>query len=209
MNNTTDKRSALSRLRALPRGRTTDARAITNLAERQATLLRYLTAGQDAPIEQRIAGMPRIRIELADIPTSGLSHWDGQQWIISINKFEPRTRQRFTVLHEYKHIIDHPDVDVLYQDRQGVTAAEQMEQAADFFAGCALAPTALLSDAWHSGTTSPTALAALFDVSVPAIKVRLWQAGLTTDAARCAPHPPRPSRSQTYYRTAHPERLAA
>lgn len=203
-NQTPESRSVLSRLRALPRGRAGYSEHATRyLAERQAALLRYLTTGIDTSIEQIIGSMPRVRVQAGEIPTSGLSHWDGRQWIITYNVFEPRTRQRFTILHEYKHIVDHPDVADLYRSRRDATASEQMEQAADYFAGCVLVPRALLVDAWNDGMTEPAALAHHFDVSVPAINVRLMQVGLRGNTKRCAS-------PTTYARSsAHSERLAS
>ena len=73
-----------------------------------------------------------------DLPTSGMSHWDGQAWVISLNAADSLTRQRFTLLHEFKHIIDHGHADRLYHDTGRRSAAEQAEQAADYFAGCVL-----------------------------------------------------------------------
>lgn len=35
------------------------------------------------------------------------SHWNGYEWIISIAEGDSPARQRFTLLHEFKHIIDH------------------------------------------------------------------------------------------------------
>jgi Zn-dependent peptidase ImmA (M78 family) len=115
----------------------------------------------------------------ANIPTSGLSLWDGHQWIITLNRREPRTRQRFTLLHEYKHIVDHPSVDWLYRDRPGISASQQAERAADYFAGCVLVPRHHLHAAWSEGIQQLDLLAHHFAVSVRAISIRLGQVGLT------------------------------
>jgi len=181
----TETRSVLARLRLLPRGSFHDRRSQRLLAERQAALLRYLTATTGTPIDDTIRQQPHLRVQYGNIPTSGLSHWNGHEWVITLNRYEPRTRQRLTLLHEYKHIIDHHDATELYRDRHDATAEEQAEQAADYFAGCALVPTPLLTDAYTSGTTNPETLARLFDVSVPAINVRLMQTGLEKGRKRC------------------------
>ncbi|GAA1802601.1 hypothetical protein GCM10009811_27950 [Nostocoides veronense] len=55
-------------------------------------------------------------------------------------------RQRFTLLHEFKHIIDHGACDRLYRDvtRRGVTltARQQAETAADMSPAAPSSPSA-------------------------------------------------------------------
>jgi len=104
-------RSVLSRLRALRPARRTTFSESLRIAELQATRLLSLTGVEDFPVPNEIISeLPRIKVVTEPIPTSGLSFWDGQQWIISLNRLEPWTRQRFTLLHEYKHIVDHGHV---------------------------------------------------------------------------------------------------
>ena len=67
-----------------------------------------------------------------------------------------------------------------------MTADKQAEQAADYFAGCALMPKMLVNRAWTSGHQRPELLAAIFDVSARAAEVRLAQIGLTEPTERCA-----------------------
>jgi Zn-dependent peptidase ImmA (M78 family) len=156
-----------------------DADAARELAERQAALLLALTGNDSRTVDRAICGLPRITVTCANIPTSGLSLWDGHQWIITLNRHEPRTRQRFTLAHEYKHIVDHPSVEWLYRDRPGISAARQAERAADYFAGCVLVPRHHLHAAWSEGIQELDLLARYFAVSVRAISVRLGQVGLT------------------------------
>jgi Zn-dependent peptidase ImmA (M78 family) len=183
------ERSVLARLRAQRWGyRYGGAQATIKLAERQAALLLSLTGNDARTVDQAIRELPRIVVLEANIPTSGLSLWDGHQWLITLNRREPPTRQRFTLLHEYKHIVDHPSVEWLYRDRSGGTAVQQAERAADYFAGCALVPEQLLIDAWNAGLRRHAALAKHFAVSTHAIKVRLVQVGLLVSS----PAPDRP-----------------
>ncbi|MGY1651761.1 ImmA/IrrE family metallo-endopeptidase [Geodermatophilus sp. SYSU D01119] len=167
------------------------------VAELQAARLLELTDNTETPLDWTvIAGLPRIRVRREELPTSGMSFWDGRSWIIVLNASEPRTRQRFTLLHEYKHIVDHGATDRLYPDHRRRTADDQAEQAADYFAGCTLMPKRLLKRLWGRGVQRPAELARYFDVSERAITVRLAQLGLSEPQPRCTP----PSTSRTSFR---------
>ena len=62
-----------------------------------------------------VSALPRIRVVYAkDLPVSGTSHWSGSDWIIALNAYEPRARKRFTLMHEFKHIVDHGYTAKLY-----------------------------------------------------------------------------------------------
>jgi Zn-dependent peptidase ImmA (M78 family) len=140
-----------------------------------------------APIPNEIVSeLPRILVTYRDIPTSGLSYWNGQNWVIALNRLEPWTRQRFTLLHEYKHIVDHGSVRSLYPGNRSRTPEQQAEQAADFFAGCVLMPRRLMKRAWGDGVQSPSRLARHFETSERAVSVRLSQIGLVDDHRRCS-----------------------
>ncbi|MEI2775216.1 MAG: ImmA/IrrE family metallo-endopeptidase [Tetrasphaera sp.] len=134
-----------------------------------------------------------------------MSYWDGQEWIIALNSREPEARQRFTLLHEYKHIVDHGRTDRLYTGTQKTSADKQAEQAADYFAGCVLMPRVLVKRAWVSGKQTPESLADIFEVSPRAAEVRVAQLGLTDPAPRCQPAPSRTwgrGTPRRYFRTA-------
>ncbi|SHH31077.1 protein of unknown function [Jatrophihabitans endophyticus] len=189
--NLDESRSVLGSLRALfPERRVRFFEAL-RIAELQATRLHQVLAIEgDAVPSEAVSELPRIEVQYRDIPTSGMSYWNGTTWIIAINRWEPRTRQRFTLFHEFKHIVDHGRAKQLY------ATDEQAEQAADFFAGCALMSRGALKRAWAGLIQQPAVLARLFDVSPRAITVRLAQIGLTDSGERCerpaAPHRPRP-----------------
>lgn len=182
-------RSVLATLRHLIPVRTIEFGEALRIAELQANRLLELTGADPATLDEQLAQLPLIRIQYHQMPTSGLSYWDGQAWIICLNKTEPATRQRFTLLHEYKHIIDHGRVDRLFTGNRLRSAAQQAEQAADYFAGCALMPKRLLKQAWGRGVQRTDELAAMFDVSTRAIEVRLSQLGLLDATTRCSPPP--------------------
>src|SRR5664279_3223155 len=107
-------RQAIATMRTLiPKRRVSFLEAI-HIAERQANVLRTLfdISGPSFPVE-RIAELPKFTVMFdCGIPISGASFWDGGQWVIDINADEPPARQRFTMLHELKHVIDHPHQDV-------------------------------------------------------------------------------------------------
>lgn len=182
--NMDEQRSILASLRAVIPNRKLHFSEALRVAELQASKLLELTCvdGGATPTEI-ISELPRVRVIYRSIPTSGITYWNGHEWVVCINKFEPRTRQRFTAFHEYKHIIDDRRVQQLY------ASAQQAEQAADFFAGCVLMPRTALKRAWGQRLQRPEVLAELFDVSARAVTVRLAQVGLTEPTERCAPSP--------------------
>ncbi|SDN38778.1 ImmA/IrrE family metallo-endopeptidase [Geodermatophilus sp. DSM 45219] len=201
-------RSVLASLRAVIPVRPLDFPEAMQIAELQAARLLELSDSTEGPVDSAvITELPRIRVRRVELPTSGMSFWDGHNWVIALNSSEPTTRQRFTLLHEYKHIIDHGATDRLYTGVGRHSPAQQAEQAADYFAGCALMPKRLMKRAWGQGLQRPAALARHFGVSERAIEVRLAQLGLVDPRLRCAPpstvrptHRPR----QTYFRLLSP-----
>lgn len=167
---TTPTGSVLASLRALiPRVRLDfdDAR---HLAERQAARLERLLGGDVT--ETAVASLPRIQIIRESLPTSGLSYWNGRAWIIALNTADGNARQRFTLLHEFKHIVDHGAARRLYRSQW------EAERAADYFAACALMPKPALKRAFCTMTQDVAALAEHFGVSQQALRVRLEQTGL-------------------------------
>ena len=201
--------SVLVSLRALLPNRRLRLSEALRIAELQAVRLRQLTRYWDAPIPSEIiTDLPRIIVEhdpeLPGNAASGCSDWDSTRraWVILLNPDEPETRQRFTMLHEYKHILDHYG-----QAIQPITGSrDPAEIVADYFAGCVLMPKQLVKAAYYDGIQRVPDLAQLFDVSPRAIEVRLDQVGLTwvTDS-----HPSdrirywqsRPRGTRNYYRS--------
>ena len=101
---------SLSRLRAMAPMHTLHTSTAYTIAEKQAYKFLSLTGCQSpTEISDAIANLPRLRIDVADdLPTSGASEWTGTHWQILLRASEPPVRQRFTLAHELKHIIDHP-----------------------------------------------------------------------------------------------------
>jgi hypothetical protein len=175
--------SVLARLRAQVPSRALTYTGARALAYRLAAFLLEYQAIERVPIPIAVVGdLPKIRIELdRSMPavTSGTSLWDNANatWVIKVNAWEPTRRQRFTVLHEFFHILVHRHVEragIFRHLKQG-----QIEAVADYFAGCVLVPKRELQRAWAGGEQSASRLANTFGVSAQAITVRLEQEHLT------------------------------
>lgn len=201
--------SVLANLRALAPAHPMTLDEALGLAARQANRLLELCGGAVVPVPSSIVtDQRRITVEHdPDLPAhaaSGCSDWDNHRrtWVISLNPTEPRRRQRFTVLHEYKHILDHPGPGI----RPGRYAYQRpdAEIIADYFAGCVLIPKRLLAAAYYDGIQRPADLAQLFDVSPEAIRVRLAQIGLGEPLSPNRHRAASPVRAARYYRSAQP-----
>lgn len=180
--------SLLKSLRVLTPVRACTFDEALNVAERQAIRLGDLVAKIDPNADgidlRHIEGMPRIRVVFERLPIGGMSHWNGREWIIAIAVGDSPARQRFTLLHEFKHIVDHGQTRLLYTGNNRLTPADQAERAADYFAGCALVPRRDLKRAWGNGLQRIADLASHFGVSEQAMTVRLDQTGLSRPADR-------------------------
>ena len=178
----TASRSLLTRLRSLTpsHNQSTFPDALW-VAERQAArLVAHLATGDHGVTEQSVtAAVPRLRVIRDELPVSGTSHWNGRVWVICLNRSDSPARQRFTLLHELKHVIDHGASGRLYRGSRLLTASRQTERAADYFAGCVLVSKRSLKAIWGQGLHDPVQLARYFGVSVAAIQVRLDQTGLS------------------------------
>ena len=165
------------------------------IAELQALRLLELTGVSDGPVPTEIVSeLPRIAVLSRAIPTSGLSYWDGQRWLIALNRSEPVTRQRFNCSTSTNTL----SITARPSCCTATTSAEP-SRAADYFAGCTLLPRTLLKRAWARGVQRPSALATLFDVSERAAAVRLAQVGLSDPIDRCRILPPYTRRPHAYY----------
>jgi Zn-dependent peptidase ImmA (M78 family) len=191
--NTTIERTVLASLRALvPRRPLTPSEAL-RIAELQANhLLRHFRIETTAVPEEIISELPRVRVVRDDdLSVSGATYWNGRYWVIAVNADEPVSRQRFSLMHEFKHVLDHTTKQFLYHDRAFQTADEQAERVADYFAACLLMPKRVVKSLWCTGHQDIPALAAKLRVSVPAVRYRLNQLGLTEPVERCMGRPSR------------------
>jgi Zn-dependent peptidase ImmA (M78 family) len=157
------------------------------IAELQALRFLDLTRITEPSMPERvISELPRIQVErISPLPVSGATHWASQRWLVVLNGSEPLTRQRFSLCHELKHILDHRFVDVMYAAIPEEKRQAAIEQICDYFAGCLLMPRPWLKRAWGNGVQSTDQLAEMFGVSQAAVLVRLNQIGLIDSPKRC------------------------
>jgi len=190
INSTTTNESVLRTLRSLMPARVLSYAEALQRAELQAGRLLSLhgVRSPGVPIEI-VTELPRIRVEQNyDLPVSASAHWDSGYWVISVNAGEFLLRQRFSVMHEFKHVLDHPTRHLIHGDsRARLTPDRMAEKVADYFAACVLMPKAWVKTAFCTDRVQGIeALADLFQVSPMAMSFRLTQLGLTTQADRCA-----------------------
>lgn len=159
------------------------------LAELQAhTFLKLVNVNEPSVPERIISELPKVQVtRLSPFPTSGASHWASGRWLIAINGSEPAGRQRFSLAHEFKHIIDHRFVKFTYSRFPEQEHHEMVERICDYFAGCLLMPRPWVKRLYCSGVQHLPELAETFGVSQAAMSVRLNQIGLTPPAPRCLP----------------------
>jgi hypothetical protein len=180
-------RQVLATLRQLcPPRRLTHGEAL-RVAELQAAKLLTLSEVFEPPFRESIvASVPKVQVRrLSPWPVSGCTDWAKGTWVIVVNGAEPVVRQRFTIAHEFKHILDYPFIDVLYPANLGVSAHQRAESVCDYFAGCLLVPRPWLKRAWTTRTQDLPKLARLFGVSQAAMQTRLLQTGLVERPPRC------------------------
>ncbi|TDD62031.1 ImmA/IrrE family metallo-endopeptidase [Kribbella antibiotica] len=177
----TKQPSILRTLRSVIPHRSVTFGEAERIAEIQANRLLELFDITQGPVPTEIvSALPHIKVVYKALPTSGISYWSGKEWVITLNKGECKRRQRFTLMHEFKHIIDHGQTDKLYTGDRMRSSEQQAEAAADYFAGCVLLPRRHLKAAWGNGLQAPLCLANHFEASVAAVSVRLLQTGLRT-----------------------------
>jgi Zn-dependent peptidase ImmA (M78 family) len=182
-----DPRTILQSLRALVPARPLQHHEAQGIAERQATRLVAILDQHEPPVDVGlIAELPRIEVRVVpnlDIAgLSGMSQWlkKESRWLIAVNRDDSQTRRRFTLGHEFKHVLDNPYINVLYPESEygKQSAEERAERMCDYFSACVLMPRAWVKRAWANGNQDAEALAAMFNVSPAAMDRRLQDIGL-------------------------------
>ena len=181
--------NALKALRDLVPHRPLSYSESLRLAELQANrMLELFEIADDRVPSELVTEFPRVDVRCEhDLPVSGSTHWENGRWIITLNADEPWVRRRFSLMHEFKHILDHPTKHYLY----GVTDIDgrSAERAADQFAACLLMPKRRLKGLWFESGQSLTRAASRLGVSTRALNVRLYHLGLAESTRRCARTP--------------------
>lgn len=153
-------------------------------------------AQQDAPVDvEGLAaelGVLVHRAWLGKDVSGQLRPTETGQFQITVNAADPETRQRFTIAHELGHFIYHRHLigqgvgdDRAYRSAgaglyNNTAIGPKQEQEANQFASGLLMPQALLDAARRSGHEDPRDLAEMFNVSLPAMRVRLGLPARTT-----------------------------
>src|SRR5438132_7400752 len=100
----------LDELRAMVPNRRLTLHESYVLAERQATAFLRRQGACAAPAAATlISGLPFITVAVrTPMASSGATRWIKPRWVVLLNGSEPVVRQRFSMGHELKHILDHP-----------------------------------------------------------------------------------------------------
>jgi predicted transcriptional regulator len=135
-----------------------------------------------------ITRLPRVRVIARprhEMPTlAGFTQWENGTYLVAVNRNNNVGRRRFTLAHEFKHVIDMSSRKLIYARLgQGDTdkQAKQVEAIASYFAACLLMPRKLVKQAWTSGIQDREALAFLFRVSLECVDNRLKYLGFLDD----------------------------
>jgi len=184
------ERSVLAMLRALVPQRPLSPSETLRIAELQANrLLKHFQIECVAVPQEIVSELPRIRVvHEMGFPVSGSAHWNGRHWIITVSADEHPFRVRFSVMHEFKHVLDHTTKQFQYRDSRFQTASQQAERVADYFAACALMPKRVMKSLWYGGEQNITHLALRLCVSPAAVRFRLQHLGLIERPQRCDRH---------------------
>jgi predicted transcriptional regulator len=177
----------LNKLRDLMPENVLDNKAMNQSCEKQAFKLRKLLGIKTAKFpSDAINHLQMIDVRIDDnLPYSASARWADHKWIITLNGRESYLRQRFSLAHEIKHIIDHKNKYYLYMDHIGITHNRLAERQADYFAACLLMPKEHVMRLYKNGLTSPTELSKHFEVSPRAMHIRMHTLKLATKWQRC------------------------
>jgi Zn-dependent peptidase ImmA (M78 family) len=173
------------------------------VAEEQASeLLKFLGITEPEVDVSLITQLPRIEVQVdADLPDYGLygmTTWEHGRWLIKISKGARVASRRFTLAHEFKHILDDPTVKSAYS-KLGIDEYDRkaiIEEVCEYFADSFLMPRLLVTRAVRADVRNVARLAALFGVLQSDMDRRLQDLGLKIEL----PEGEDPIRS--YFRTA-------
>lgn len=173
-------RDVIAALRALLPTRGVTWSEAHSVAERQATAMLRLLHIEEPPVPQFvISSLPGIVVDRrAGWPTSGMAVRADSHWRIVLKADEPRQRQRFSLAHEFKHVLDDPIIDRLHVHLTPATRAERIERLCNYFAACLLMPRAWVKRDWCRGVQRTRDLARRYYVSTDAMDTRLSELGL-------------------------------
>jgi hypothetical protein len=171
----------IASLRRLLPGRALTWAEAHSVAERQAVRLLKLLSITEPPVPQFvISSLPGIVVEWReDWPTSGMAVRCRTHWRIVLKANEPRQRQRFSLAHEFKHVLDDPVIERTHAHLKPHRRAERAERLCNYFAACVLMPRSWIKRDWYDGLRDIADLARRYYVSEEAMTTRLSELGLT------------------------------
>ncbi|MDO8213481.1 ImmA/IrrE family metallo-endopeptidase [Conexibacter sp. CPCC 206217] len=171
----------IAELRALLPDRPITWAEAHSVAERQAArLLKLLHVGEPAVPQFVISSLPGIVVDRRrDWPTSGMSVRAASHWRIVLKSNESRQRQRFSLAHEFTHVLDDPAIERLHANVAPARRHDRAERICNYFAACLLMPRAWVKHDWGTGIQSTRALAWRYYVSEQAMTTRLSELGLS------------------------------
>ena len=162
---------------------------------RPTVCLNYTASAEPGTPDWVVTSLPFIEVVTrSDMPegTAACVNWFKPRWLIQLNRNEPAVRRRFSLMHEFKHVLDHGFAEqhgrrrivALLPDTRWQTSEERSELAANYFAACLLMPKRLIKRRFHQGVQHSYDLAGEFGVSEEAIYRRLEQLGLVEPEPR-------------------------
>jgi hypothetical protein len=178
----------LERLRSIVPRRGLSPAEARYITERQAAALLAHTGIErpDVP-ESIVTDLPFLAVtRRAGFPTSGMATQTRTGWVIVLRAEEAKVRQRFSLIHEFKHVLDDPFIEWLYPTRNGYSPEDRAERICDYFAACVLMPKLWIKRDWGNGIQDLDTLARRYNVSRVAMGVRLAELRLIGPAPRCA-----------------------
>jgi Zn-dependent peptidase ImmA (M78 family) len=179
----------LERLRDLVPRRGLSPAEARHIAERQAAiLLAHHDVEHPAVPGSIVSELPFVSVtRRPGFPTSGMATQTASGWVIVLRAEEAKTRQRFSLIHEFKHVLDDPFIEWLYPTRNGYSPEERAENICDYFAACVLMPRTWIKRDWAGGGIQDIdRLARRYRVSRVAMAVRLAELRLLPPRPRCA-----------------------
>jgi uncharacterized protein DUF955 len=180
--------AVIDQLRAVVPMRGLSPAEARRIAELQAAKLLAAVGATAPPVpETVIADLPRVRVSRrANWPTSGLATTTKAGWVIVVRAEEAGVRQRFSVAHEFKHVLDDPFIEWLYPTIRAQSPEDRAEETCNYFAACLLMPKTWVKRDWAGGTQDADDLARRYHVSRRSMTWRLEQIGLRMPMPRCA-----------------------
>ena len=156
------------------------------LSERQATRLLRLVHIAEPPVPQFvISALDGISVDRrAEWPTSGMSTATPRGWRIVLASDDALCRQRFSLAHEFKHVLDDPLLDRLHAHLPAERRHDRAERICNHFAACLLMPRTWIKHDWGYGLQTVERLRRRYAVSAEAMAIRLADLGLYTPIRR-------------------------